>query len=118
MSTQPKGRLMAFLSRQDLKFDYQWSAIPPDDARVTGAPDNLLLNRREGQEVLAFLNKTSASEDGALKAERLIRNHLPGEVRGRKNVLDWLRVELDDVPVRARGPRSRVRGLPALAGLP
>jgi hypothetical protein len=53
MSTQPKGRLMAFLSRQDLKFDYQWSAIPPDDARVTGAPDNLLLNRREGQEVLA-----------------------------------------------------------------
>jgi hypothetical protein len=78
---------MAFLSRQDLKFDYQWSAIPPDDARVTGAPDNLLLNRREGQEVLAFLNKTSASEDGALKAERLIRNHLPGEVRGRKNGL-------------------------------
>lgn len=81
---------MTHVTRQDLKFEYQWSAIPPDDAKATGAPDNVLLNRREGYEVLAFLNKTSKSKDGALKAERLIRNHLPGDVRSRKNVLDWL----------------------------
>lgn len=81
---------MPFLTRSELQYDYQWSAIPPDDARATGAPDNVLLNRREGYEVLAFLNRTSASRDGALKAERLIRNHLPGDVRSRANVLTWL----------------------------
>jgi hypothetical protein len=81
---------MAHLSKNDLQFNYQWSAIPPDDARVTGSPDNVLLNRREGYEVLAFLNKTSASKDGALKAERLIQNNLPGDLRSRRNVLDWL----------------------------
>lgn len=59
--------------REDLKFYYEWSAIPPDDARVTGKPDDVLLNRREGYEVLAFLNATSAHKGGALKAERLIR---------------------------------------------
>lgn len=81
---------MTFLTKQELQYDYQWSAIPPDDARVTGVPDSVLLNRREGYEVLPFLNKTSASKASALKAERLIRNQLPGEVRSRKNVLDWL----------------------------
>lgn len=81
---------MPHITRQDLKFDYEWSAIPPDDARLTGKPDDVLLNRREGYEVLAFLNATSADKGGALKAERLIRNSLPGNVRGRKHVLDWL----------------------------
>jgi hypothetical protein len=81
---------MAHVTKQDLQYQYQWNAIPPDDARATGAPDNVLLNRNEGYEVLAFLNKTSTSKGGALKAERLIRNHLPGDVRGRKHVLDWL----------------------------
>lgn len=81
---------MALLSSTELQFQYQWTAIAPDDPKVTGAPDSVLLNRHEGYEVLAFLNKTSSGRGGALKAERLIRQHLPSDVRSRHNVLDWL----------------------------
>lgn len=81
---------MTHVTKSDLRFTYSWSAIPPDDARATGAPDSVLLNRHEGYEVLAFLNRTSSSKGGALKAERMIHMYLPGDVRSRKNVLDWL----------------------------
>jgi hypothetical protein len=81
---------MPHISKNDLKFQYQWSAMPPDDPRLTGQPDATFLNRHEGYEVLAFLNKTSANPAGALKAERLIKERLPGDVRSRRNVLDWL----------------------------
>jgi hypothetical protein len=57
---------------------------------VTGKPDSTLLNRHEGYEVLHFLNRISKDKAGALKGERLIRNHLPGEARSHANVLKWL----------------------------
>ncbi|MCB5185150.1 hypothetical protein LG201_08025 [Methylobacillus gramineus] len=86
---------MALLSTGDLQFTYSWTAIPPDDARVTGVPDSTLLNRGEGYEVLYFINRLAtasewASKEPALKAERLIKTKLPGDVRSHKNVWQWL----------------------------
>jgi hypothetical protein len=81
---------MAWLSKSDLQFQYSWSAIPPDDARITGKPDSTLLNRNEGYEVLTFLNRISKNTAGALKGERMIKQHLPGTVRSHANVLQWL----------------------------
>lgn len=81
---------MTIIDRRSLQFQYVWSAIPPDDARVTGKPDATFLNRNEGYEVLAFLNRTCQDLGMALKAERLIKGHLPGTIRSRANVLDWL----------------------------
>lgn len=85
---------MPVITKADLKYQYQWSAIPPDDPRVTGKPDSTLLNRREGYEVLPFLNrfadKHKGNKDIALKAERLINTILPGTVRSHANVTDWL----------------------------
>lgn len=83
---------MALISSADLQYkDYRWTAISSnDDPRVTGKPDSTLLNRHEGYEVLHFLNRISKDKAGALKGERLIRNHLPGEVRSHANVLKWL----------------------------
>lgn len=81
---------MSTIRKDQLQFTYQWSAIPPDDPRVTGAADSTFLNRNEGYEVLAFLNRVCKELAQALKAERLIRQHLPGSVRSRANVLKWL----------------------------
>lgn len=81
---------MTIISRQSLQFPYSWTAIPPDDARVTGKADATFLNRNEGYEILAFLNRTCKTLEMALKAERLIKSHLPGSIRSRANVLDWL----------------------------
>lgn len=86
---------MALLSKNDLQFQYSWTAIAPDDARVTGVPDSTLLNRNEGYEVLAFLNRLAQASKWtntapALKAERMIKSQLPGSIRSHKNVWQWL----------------------------
>jgi hypothetical protein len=86
---------MPVLTTSDLQFKYSWTAIPPDDARVTGVPDSTLLNRGEGYEVLAFLNRLATvskwtDKASALKAERLIHTNLPGDVRSHAHVWKWL----------------------------
>ena len=81
---------MAVITKQSLQYQYSWTAIPPDDARSTGMPDSVLLNRQEGYEMLHFLNRISQSPETALKAERMIKTSLPGTVRSREHVLKWL----------------------------
>lgn len=86
---------MALLISNDLQYQYSWTAIAPDDARVTGVPDSTLLNRNEGYEVLAFLNRLAhaskwTNKAPALKAEIMIKNHLPGNIRSHANVWQWL----------------------------
>jgi hypothetical protein len=86
---------MPLLQKSDLKFEYSWTAIPPDDPRVIGKPDSALLNRGEGYEILAFINSFAATNDwkqkaSGLKAERLIKKYLPGDTRSHANVRKWL----------------------------
>jgi len=78
------------IHQHQLQFNYSWTALRPDDPRVTGEPDNAELNRHEGYEVLPFLNRICSNLAQALKAERMIRQHLPGNIRSRANVLSWL----------------------------
>lgn len=82
---------MTVIARENLQHEYSWNAIPPDDARKTGNPDSVFLNRHEGYEMLYFLNRNFAGLHQALKAERLIRTKLPGDIRSRENVLTWLK---------------------------
>lgn len=81
---------MSVISSNQLQYKYSWTAIRPDDPKVTGQPDQTFLNRNEGYEVLAFLNRVAKTTADALKAERIIKTALPGDVRSRANVLDWL----------------------------
>lgn len=91
---------MSTISASDLQHTYSWSAIRGDDPRLTGKPDDMLLNRHEGYEVLAYINSFCsrhnwtpgpyATKVDALKVERLIRNQLPSNIRSRKNVDEWL----------------------------
>lgn len=83
------------ISVNDLQFNYSWTTIAPDDPRVTGVPDSTLLNRNEGYEVLSFINRLAQTSKWvnklpALKAERMIKNHLPGDIRSHSNVWKWL----------------------------
>lgn len=84
--------MTSVISSKQLQYAYQWNAIPPDDPRITGKPDAIFLNRNEGYEVLNFLNRNCSDTPAALKAESLIRTQLPGYVRSRENVLQWLKV--------------------------
>jgi hypothetical protein len=82
---------MSVIRKDQLQYSYQWSAVRPDDPRVTGVPDSTELNRHEGYEVLAFLNRVCREGlNQALKAERMIKLHLPGNLRSHAHVLSWL----------------------------
>jgi hypothetical protein len=86
---------MSLITKADLQYTYSWTAIPPDDSRVTGIPDSTLLNRNEGYEVLAFINRLATANKWtdkapALKAERLIKTTLPGDTRSHTKVWKWL----------------------------
>ena len=86
---------MSLLTKSDLQFQYSWTAIDPDDPKITGKPDSTELNRGEGYEVLAFINRIAADsgwtdKSSGLKAERLIKNHLPGHLRSHAHVRKWL----------------------------
>lgn len=86
---------MALMKKGDLANQYSWNAIPPDDPRVAGKPDSTLLNRREGYEVLAFINRFAEKHELKQKAsgwkiEKMITQHLPGDIRSHANVAQWL----------------------------
>ena len=90
------------ITRAELQYQYDWTAAAEhDNARITGFPDDLLLARHEGYEVLPFLNRfckatthgtggTPFNKAEALKAERMIRTALPGNLRSHAHVNAWL----------------------------
>lgn len=49
---------MALMNKGDLVYnDYSWAAYGKDDPKIAGEPDSTLFNRKEGYEVLYFINK-------------------------------------------------------------
>lgn len=86
---------MALLQKSDLLHNYSWTALKGDDPRLTGIPDNILLARHEGYEVLPFINRFAEEQKwkqkvSGLKLEWLIQKHLPADIRSRANVRAWL----------------------------
>lgn len=86
---------MALLTKADLQYNYSWTTISPDNPEITGVPDSVLLNRNEGYEVLSFINRIAqvskwTSKVPAIKAEKLIKEHLPSDIRSHSNVWQWL----------------------------
>ena len=74
---------MALLAKSELHYkDYSWTAISGDNPKVSGEPDNTLLSRKEGYEILYFINKFSEIHNfkqkaSAIKIERMIREEVP-----------------------------------------
>ena len=87
---------MANFGRGSLRYSYSWTASKEhDNARITGFPDNYLLDRTEGYEVLPFINRYMTAKGWVNEAtfqgiEHSIRVNLPGNVRGHRTIKDWL----------------------------
>lgn len=84
------------MKKSDLVYDdYSWTAYGDDDPEVTGEPDSTLFNRKEGYEVLYLINKLAEIHSlkdikSGQKIEKMIQDHLPGDVRSQENVKDWI----------------------------
>lgn len=83
------------LTKNDLQYRYTSPPGMLDDAELHDKPDRSLLNRRQWNEVLYFVNKF-ANERGnrnrkiALKAEWLIKTRVPENIRSHEYIEQWL----------------------------
>lgn len=87
---------MALITKSELHYsDYSWTVISGDNPKVTGVPDSTLLNRKEGYEIIYFINKLSEifgfkQKASAIKIEKMIRNEVPKELHSQKNIKEWI----------------------------
>lgn len=87
---------MALITKSDLHYnDYSWSTYSNDNPKITGEPDSTLLNRKEGYEILYFINKLSEIynlkvKKSAIKIENMIRNEVPSNLHSQENVKRWI----------------------------
>ena len=86
---------MGLIVKSDLKYTYKWSAINGDDPKVTGTPDSTMFSRNEGYEVIYLINKLAElwdwkNKSSCVKLEKMIKEHLPSNIRSQLNVKKWL----------------------------
>ena len=86
---------MALITKDDLRFEYRWTAVPGDDPTVSGPPDSTLFNRHEGYEVLYLINKIAEigdlkQKESGLKIERMLKVKLPSDIVEQENVRRWI----------------------------
>ncbi len=84
-------------SRSNLIFEqnYTWQAAGNDQAKITNSPDSDLLNRKEGYEVLYFIQQFLKKRGlrGIKKGKRIeimLKNYVPASVRNRTDIESWL----------------------------
>lgn len=87
---------MGLITKKELYYtDYSWTVIPGDDPKVTGSPDSTLLSRKEGYEVLYFINAFCEIHElkqkgSATKVERMIREEVPSNIRSQEKIKSWI----------------------------
>ncbi len=82
------------VERSMLQRKYSWKAVGGDDPKKT-KKDRIFLNRKEGYEVRPMIQKVVnhfdyQTENDVHKVEDAIADKLPGNVRSRENVFEWL----------------------------
>ena len=87
---------MSLIDKSDLKYkDYTWTTYSHDNPKISGKPDSTLLNRKEGYEILYFINKLSEIHNfkvksSGIKIENMIRNQVPSNLHSQENVKRWI----------------------------
>jgi hypothetical protein len=87
---------MALISKTELFYkDYSWSVLNGDNPKISGEPDNTLLSRNEGFEILYFVNKFAEKHNfkqkvSAIKVEKMIRNEVPTNIHSQEKIKKWL----------------------------
>lgn len=84
-------------SKSDLKGTYSGTASKGDNPKLTGSPDNDLLNRNEAYEVVHFIQKFAADANwkpeavpiSGHKVERMIHK-CPSNLRSHANIKKWI----------------------------
>lgn len=93
---------MAFTREMMYYNDYVWSTkYTKDDPRVTGQPDSTLLSRKEGWEMIYFVNKLaqiwgwkdSIHPRSYQKIERSIREYVPSTIRTQKDIQSYIETQ-------------------------
>ncbi|NIF28887.1 hypothetical protein F3J44_21215 [Pantoea sp. Tr-811] len=95
---------MTELTRQDLQYEYDWKASNGDNPKLIH-DDGHHLSRKEGYEMLRFLNNLGIAADGSeilygsgnplkkearLRIERLVKDDLKSTSPGRGTVVKWI----------------------------
>ena len=87
---------MGIISKSDLYYDdYSWTVLAGDNQKISGNPDDTLLNRREGYEILFFVNTFCKihkleNKESAIKVERMIREEVPGNIHSQEKIRNWI----------------------------
>jgi hypothetical protein len=86
---------MGNFKKAQLLYKYNWNISSGDNPNETDSPDNDVLNRNEGYEMLSFINYFMVEyslENIATfhKIEKLINEYLPSQYRSRENIKKWL----------------------------
>ncbi len=87
---------MAWMSKSDLVYDdYSWTVYGDDDPKVEGQTDIKLLNRKQGYEILNFINTMANIHNfkyvsSGQKIEKMIRDHLPIDIQSQMTIKDWI----------------------------
>ncbi|WP_103912206.1 hypothetical protein [Halpernia humi] len=87
---------MGVINRSDLYYkDYSWTILKNDDPKISGEPDRSLLSRKEGYEILYFVNKLSEisnfkNKSSAIKIEKMIREEVPHNIHSQENIKTWI----------------------------
>ncbi len=92
---------MGLVKRKDLNFErqYNWNPLQGENYEKSFFPNDAILNRREGYEVLSVVNtvlkklKTRRKSVG-LEVERLIQEDMPKFIRNRMNAITWLKDQI------------------------
>lgn len=102
---------MAELSRGDLQYEYDWKASNGDNPKLIHDDANHL-SRKEGYEMLRFLNKIGMAKDkteflydsgtplkkeARLHIEWMVKEHFESTSPGRGTVLKWINEKWDSL---------------------
>jgi hypothetical protein len=93
---------MNLLSRNDLRFVYNWKSIPNEDPRISGTAGTTLFNRKEGFEILYLINSFAEKhgvdqKEKGLRIEKLIKEELPLNFRSQIHAIEWLEENIDKI---------------------
>lgn len=84
--------------------DYVWTTrYNHDDPKVTGDPDSSLLARKEGWEMLYFINKCASkwgwpeNISAMQRLERIIREKVPSTMRTQVDVYLWIQANYPEI---------------------
>lgn len=86
---------MAFYNKTDMVYnDYIWATSTGDNPKIIGKPDSTFLSRKEGYEVLDFINSMAVNHNLQNKAsgekiEKMLRK-VPGHLRSHKHIEEWI----------------------------